>query len=48
MGAGGVGFLINEYYQMFQYSKLSSAILLIILAVTIVDRVSDAIRKKLL
>lgn len=48
VGAGGVGFLINEYYQMFQYSKLSSAILLIILAVTIVDRVSDAIRKKLL
>ena len=48
VGAGGVGFIIHQYYNLFQYQKLMGAIILIILAVTMIDRLSDAIRKRLL
>lgn len=47
VGAGGIGFLINKYLALFQYQRLSGAILLVVVAVTLVDRISDAIRTRL-
>ena len=46
VGAGGVGFVITKYIALFQYRRLMGALILIILTVTIVDRVSDRLRKK--
>lgn len=48
VGAGGIGFVIHEYYQLFQYEKLCSAIILIIVTVSLLDKLSDSIRKRLL
>ena len=47
VGAGGVGFVLSKYVALFQYQYLTGALLLIILAVTVLDRLSDAIRKRL-
>ena len=48
VGAGGVGFLLNRYMALFQYQYLMGAMLIIIVAVTAIDRASDAIRRRLL
>jgi len=48
VGAGGIGFVISEYYQLFQYQKLCSAIMLIIIAVSLLDKLSDSIRKRII
>lgn len=47
VGAGGVGFVLSKYMALFQYQHLMGALVLIVLAVTGIDRVSDAIRKRL-
>jgi phosphonate transport system permease protein len=47
VGAGGVGFVLTKYMALFQYRYLMGAMLLIILVVTCIDRLSDAIRKRL-
>jgi phosphonate transport system permease protein len=46
VGAGGVGFVISKYIALFQYRKLMGAMILIVLTVTIVDRISDRLRKR--
>ena len=48
VGAGGIGYMIHQYYNMFQYQKLMGAILLIIVTVSLLDRLSDSIRRRLL
>lgn len=48
VGAGGVGFTITKYMSLFQYDKLLGALIFIVLMVTIVDRLSDYIRGKLI
>lgn len=48
VGAGGVGFLLNRYMALFQYQYLMGAMLIIIVAVTAIDRGSDAIRRRLI
>ena len=48
VGAGGIGFVLNRYMALFQYQHLMGAMLLVVLAVTGVDRLSDLIRKRLL
>ena len=45
--AAVVGFVLSKYVALFQYQYLTGALLLIILAVTVLDRLSDAIRKRL-
>ena len=45
VGAGGVGFELNKYMALFQYQYLTGALIIIIIVVTIIDRVSDRIRK---
>jgi len=41
-----VGFVISKYIALFQYRKLMGAMILIVLTVTIVDRISDRLRKR--
>ncbi|HMQ54582.1 MAG TPA: phosphonate ABC transporter, permease protein PhnE [Anaerolineae bacterium] len=48
VGAGGVGFTINKYLALFQYQELLGAMILIIITVTVIDRVSDHLRKKII
>ena len=47
VGAGGVGFVLSKYIALFQYQNLMGALILIVLVVTCIDRISDAIRKRL-
>lgn len=47
VGAGGVGFLLNKYLALFQYRKLMGALILIIIAVTLIDRFSAYLRRKI-
>lgn len=48
VGAGGVGFELQKYMSLFQYQKLTGALIVIIIVVTVLDRVSDRIRKNLI
>ncbi len=48
VGAGGVGLLLNKYYGLFQYQKLLGAIIILVISVTILDRFSDYLRKKII
>ncbi len=48
VGAGGIGFIIGKYMALFQYTRLMGAVILMILAVTIIDRISDYLRKKII
>jgi phosphonate transport system permease protein len=48
VGAGGVGFELNKYMALFQYQHLMGALLIIIVVVTVIDRVSDRIRRNLI
>jgi phosphonate transport system permease protein len=47
VGAGGVGFVLTKYMALFQYHYLVGALILIVVAVTTLDRLSDAVRKRL-
>jgi phosphonate transport system permease protein len=47
VGAGGVGFVLSKYMALFQYQRLLGALILIILAVTLIDRASDALRQRI-
>jgi phosphonate transport system permease protein len=48
VGAGGVGFIIQKYLALFQYQEMIGATLVIIVVVTLIDRASDYIRKKII
>ncbi len=48
VGAGGIGFIIGKYMALFQYTRLMGAVILLIITVTIIDRVSDYLRKKII
>jgi len=48
VGAGGVGLIIQKYLALFQYQRLMGAVLVIIIVVTIIDRLSDAVRKRII
>lgn len=47
VGAGGVGFIISKYISLFQYHHLMGALALIIIMVTLVDRISAMLRQRL-
>jgi phosphonate transport system permease protein len=47
VGAGGIGFLLDQYIRMFQYSKASTAFLIILVAVTVLDYASAWLRERL-
>jgi phosphonate transport system permease protein len=48
VGAGGVGFILSKYISLFQYRDLMGALIVIIVMVTILDRASDALRKRII
>lgn len=48
VGAGGVGFVLAKYMALFQYQRLLGALIAIIIAVTIIDRLSDMLRRRML
>jgi phosphonate transport system permease protein len=48
VGAGGVGFVLSKYMALFQYQRLMGALLLIVVAVTVIDRASDALRRRII
>ncbi|MCA9881720.1 MAG: phosphonate ABC transporter, permease protein PhnE [Anaerolineae bacterium] len=48
VGAGGVGFIIQKYTALFQFQRLMGAVLIIAILVTLIDRVSDAFRKRII
>lgn len=48
VGAGGIGLILNKYMALFKYQELMGALVLLIVAVTVLDRISDAIRRRLI
>ena len=47
VGAGGIGFLLDQYIRMFKYSQASTCFLIILVAVTLLDYASAYFREKL-
>jgi len=47
VGAGGIGFLVNETMRGGGYPKAMTAIIVIVLVVNILDFISAAIRRRL-
>lgn len=47
VGAGGIGLILNKYMALFKYQELMGALVLIIALVTVIDRLSDAIRRRI-
>ena len=48
VGAGGVGFVISKYIALFQYTRLMGAVVLMVITVTLIDRLSDNLRKRII
>lgn len=48
VGAGGIGFTLNKYFALFQYNRVLGLIILLIITVTIIDRISDNLRKRII
>jgi phosphonate transport system permease protein len=48
VGAGGVGFVISKYIALFQYRNLMGAMILLIITITVIDRISDQLRKRII
>lgn len=47
VGAGGIGFLINQSIQLFRFEQLMTYILLVLVLIVAVDLLSATIRKRL-
>ena len=48
VGAGGVGLRLNQYIGLFQFRELMGAVLVLVIAVTIIDRMSARLRAQLI
>jgi phosphonate transport system permease protein len=48
VGAGGVGFILQKYMALFQYHRLTGAVILLAITVTVIDRASAHLRKKMI
>ena len=48
VGAGGVGLALQQYIGLFQFRELMGAVFILIIAVTIIDRISARIRLQLI
>ncbi|MCW3844848.1 phosphonate ABC transporter, permease protein PhnE [Micromonospora yasonensis] len=47
VGAGGIGFLINQSIQLFQFDQMLTHILVVLVLIVVVDRVSAIVRRRL-
>ncbi len=48
VGAGGIGFWLNMYVNNFKYQKAATAILLLLVVVTVIDAVSTRLRHRVM
>lgn len=48
VGAGGVGYLLNEHFRTYDYGKVSAILLLIVILVSIIDASSARLRRAML
>jgi phosphonate transport system permease protein len=48
VGAGGVGLALQKYIGLFEFRELMGAVIVLVLAVTLIDRISARIRMKLI
>jgi len=46
VGAGGIGFLINQSIKLFQFDKMLTQILIVLLLVVVVDNISALLRRR--
>ena len=47
VGAGGIGFLINQSIKLFRFDEMVTHILVVLLLVVVVDQASALVRKRL-
>lgn len=47
VGAGGIGFELASYIKSFEYNKATTMILVLLVVVTVIDRLSSQLRKSL-
>ena len=47
VGAGGIGFLINESIKLFRFDEMLTYILIVLVMVVVVDNLSAAIRRRI-
>jgi ABC-type phosphate/phosphonate transport system permease subunit len=47
VGAGGIGFLINQSIKLFRFDEMVTHILVVLLLVVVVDQASGFVRKRL-
>ena len=47
VGAGGIGFLINQSIKLFQFDEMLTHILVVLVLIVSVDRLSAAVRRRL-
>jgi phosphonate transport system permease protein len=45
VGAGGIGFLLTQYMRLFQYQKVCTLVLVILVLVMVIDAVSSRLRR---
>jgi len=45
-GRSGIGLLLYQYIQLFQFDRLLGVVIIIIVTVTVIDRLSDFLRRK--
>lgn len=45
VGAGGIGFLLTQYMRLFQYQKVATLVIVILVLVMAIDAVSSTLRK---
>ncbi len=48
VGAGGIGYLLNEHFRTYEYGKVSAIVLLILCVVLVIDVLSVRIRQAML
>ncbi len=48
VGAGGIGFLLTQYMRLFQYQKVCTVVLVILVLVMVVDAISQRLRRAVL
>jgi phosphonate transport system permease protein len=48
VGAGGVGLRLNQYIGLFQFRELMGAVIVLVVAVTIIDRISARVRMSII
>ena len=47
VGAGGIGFIFQQYMALFQYDLLFGALIFMAIAITLLDRFSDYLRRRI-